>query len=257
MQGSCNGALLPARQKLRRQPVRGRFALPHDRHDPPPVSVEEQLETVDPALERGRVRGLVARFVRAEHLRNIGPALRFAGDLALVKAVPLEIRVAARDVLVRRNRQRPESALFRWRDGNQPCARRKQRAETVPVPLLACRAGNHVGWRRQNRLWRRDVRRPRLRRCCRGDRGFLCASRVRRANDGSEQNRKSRTQGSSHEKFLRRDITLLRSALIVEHVRRGPLPADYKLSQKCQEWWKRLSSGANRLLKKSNGSFRG
>jgi len=31
----------------------------------------------------------------------------------------------------------------------------------------------------------------------------------------------------------------------------------YKLSQKCQEWWKRLSSGTNRTLKKSNGSFKG
>ena len=70
------GSVSSVLQVLRGDRVLRGLPLPVDRHDPPPLSVVEQLKAVDAALERPRVGRGVPRLVRAEDVRDVPVALR-------------------------------------------------------------------------------------------------------------------------------------------------------------------------------------
>src|SRR5262249_47570470 len=73
-----------------RQRVVRPLHVPQNTEYPPPFPIIEQLNTVDPSLERLRAWRM-PRFVTAEHLRDIPIALHSVHNRVLIKGLALEI----------------------------------------------------------------------------------------------------------------------------------------------------------------------
>src|ERR1035437_1767090 len=157
-------------EELRRDLIPRPFAVPVDRHHPPARAVVEQLDAVDPARERFRVASHMPRLVRAERLRDVAVGLRGPRDLFLEEPGLLEARTCGRRVLVGTHRADARLAVLSCAGRDQPRARDEQRAEAVPIALLARGPRNHVVERGEDRVLRRDVLRT-------GHCGGRCRSR--------------------------------------------------------------------------------
>src|SRR5688572_31774498 len=85
-------------QVLRRYRIVGALGVPEDRDDPPAGAVVQELDAVDAARERLRIRLRVLRVIRAEHVRDVAEALHAAPDLALEETALLQHRPARRRI---------------------------------------------------------------------------------------------------------------------------------------------------------------
>src|SRR4029077_3833882 len=113
-----------------------RFALPHNRHHPPTLSVEDQLKAVDPALKRLRVVGIVARFVGAEDLSDVCVTLDLVRHSALEESFFFQKRTRALNVFLWSEHPSAHIGLAGTLPGrNQPRSGIEERTETIPVAL--------------------------------------------------------------------------------------------------------------------------
>src|SRR5690606_8572178 len=101
---SCSSAtaLLDSRLVLRRNLIAGPLAVPEHVHDPPPLSIPQQLDRVDAAGERLGFVVAVA-LVRAEGVRDVAVTYRTPGDFHLAESDGAKHRVGPFPVLTGRH----------------------------------------------------------------------------------------------------------------------------------------------------------
>src|SRR5688500_19735045 len=96
-----------ALQVLRRDRIVGPLGVPEDRDDPPAGAIVQELNAVDAARERLRIRLRGLRVIRAEYVRDVAEPLRSAPDLAFEETTLLQHRPARSRVLLRREQEVP------------------------------------------------------------------------------------------------------------------------------------------------------
>src|SRR5438132_1624853 len=105
------------------------------------------------------LRDTYVSLVGAEDMRDVAEALDLAADLTLEEAALLKERRGSRDVPFRVEHARFDAAVGPLGRRDQSRAGHEQRAEAIPVALLARRAADHIVKRRENRIHALHIRR--------------------------------------------------------------------------------------------------
>ena len=89
-------------------------------------SIVEKLEAINPARERCGIFAVVARFVGAEDLRDVGVAVSVARSFSFEETVLHEIGVTERDVFLGSKGFGGEAGVLRVSNRGQVRSRKKQ-----------------------------------------------------------------------------------------------------------------------------------
>src|ERR1700675_3366551 len=92
----------------------------------------------------------MSRFVGTERLQDVAPLFSTPGNFFFREIILFKVHAGAIYVVLHGEGGCAHAAFLSWRSADQTRARIEKRTHAIPIPLLSCRAGDHIVDRRDD-----------------------------------------------------------------------------------------------------------